>query len=412
MSVSETTVDLLNQYILQLMASQYGTAYPGKSNGAGGYDIEVTNDPGKWWIRQWKNGIVSIDKATPLGVPRDPQQRCKTLIIGGELCLWIPDPTSLRQLYGNYANGAATGNIPSAVEGGDKAALGRVQPSAMGGMNVSVNAYPASGLTSFVDGIDLTADEPGSAGEFGWDVSYILDGAIQWVQTTPVTAPDATALLVSTALAVAIPTNAYRLFAVSLANGQADITQSRFVNLQDDLVKSGGIAVDPTGATIGYVVTVKTTSPLTYDLEPTSGGTIVYPKRWTMMHLDSLVLHGNALQVEVDADSFYNSRAFQNASAINDEFTNGFLCRAGSYTLRVYGEERSNAGIVTWSVDGVSQGTQNWYSVGATTNIQTTSITVLTDGWHVLNGKIASKDGSSGGYGMLLSAMAIVPSAD
>lgn len=247
MSVSETTIDMFHDYIMSVFASQYGVCYPGKSDGVGGWIIECVSDPGKWFIRTWKNGAVAIDKATPMGVPRDPQQRCLTRIVNGERIIEMPDPTSLRQLYGNYANGAATGNIPSAVEGGDKSALGTVQASAMGGMNVSVNAYPAGGLYSFTDGIDLTADEPGSSGQFLWDVVYVNAGVIGRVQSSPEIRPDATALLIATAVAVAIPNGAYRLYAVSLAHGQTDIRQSRFINIQDDFVPTGILVPDSSG---------------------------------------------------------------------------------------------------------------------------------------------------------------------
>ena len=96
--VSETTLDLLEQYILGVAAAQYGVCYPGRSDGAGGWEIEVTNDAGRWWIRTWKNGVVAVDKATPMGVPRDPMQRCMTRVVNGERIIEMPDPTALRQL--------------------------------------------------------------------------------------------------------------------------------------------------------------------------------------------------------------------------------------------------------------------------------------------------------------------------
>jgi hypothetical protein len=135
------------------------------------------------------------------------------------------------------------------------------------------------------------------------------------------------------------------------------------------------------------------------------------PKRATMIHLDSRVLTGNALAREANY-SIFGGRSYQSSPALNDEFTNSFYIRAGTYTLNVYGEEKNDRGIVTWSIDGVSQGTQDWYAVAQAVSFRSTSVTVLRDGYHKLNGKVASKNGSSGDYYMALGSMTLVPAAD
>jgi len=268
--VSETTIEMFGDYIRAVMSAQYGVCYPGKSNGVGGYDIEVANDPGRWWIRTWKNGIVAVDKAVPMGVPRDPQQRCLTRIINGERVIEMPDPTALRILYGNYANDAAVNNLPTPVQSGDKTILATVAPSISGGMNVCINAYPAAGLYQALDNVDLSGDVPGGTNEILWDVNYINpDGTVGWAQSAPRTLATATLLPPSDAREVVIPVGSYRTYAVSLSNGQTEISQSQFLNLQDDLAPSGVVAIDTSGASIGDVATWNGTD---WVADPPSGG--------------------------------------------------------------------------------------------------------------------------------------------
>lgn len=136
-----------------------------------------------------------------------------------------------------------------------------------------------------------------------------------------------------------------------------------------------------------------------------------FPKRATMWHNDSLVLVGNALGRNITS-TWYSDRAYQSPGAINDAFTNGFLLAAGSYTLAIYCQPSTDNGIITWYVDGVSQGTTDHYNGSTTDDRKTLAITVTTDGWHVLEGVVASKNGSSSGYYAVLTQMVIIPSAD
>lgn len=276
--ISENTVDMFLDLIQAAAQPRLSIGYPGRSDGAGGWEIEVANDPGRWWVRVWNNGVFStITTATPMGVPRDPYQRCLLERINGELCITKPDPTALRQLYQNYANDAALNNLPKVTEGGDKGLLGVVAPSASGGMNVSISAYPAGGLDNFIDPVDLSGDVPGSSGQFLWDVAYILDGDVVWTQSPVVAVIDKSLLQIADARAVSVPAGAYRLYAVSLAYGQTDIRQSRFVNLQDDLSASGEVVQS---VVAGTGIAVDSTDPQNPIVSAVGGVTAVMPQGW------------------------------------------------------------------------------------------------------------------------------------
>lgn len=138
-----------------------------------------------------------------------------------------------------------------------------------------------------------------------------------------------------------------------------------------------------------------------------------FPTRATMWHADSLALTGNAILRQVESTAFYGTRAYQNTAAVNDEFTNSFVSIGGSYTLVVYGARGTNLGIVTWYIDGVSQGTMDMYNASGSQAIRyTLSVTVVGEGYHVLRGVVASKHASSSDYFAIITQMAIVPSAD
>jgi hypothetical protein len=66
---------------------------------------------------------------------------------------------------------------------------------------------------------------------------------------------------------------------------------------------------------------------------------------------------------------------------------------------------QNDQGIATVYVDGVSQGTIDTYSSGSLLNqIGTLSINIPTDGIHTLTFTVTGKNGSSSGYGFVISA--------
>lgn len=111
---------------------------------------------------------------------------------------------------------------------------------------------------------------------------------------------------------------------------------------------------------------------------------------------------GNVIFVGVSATNFYNIVVFQSPSVINDSFTQSFTLAAGAYTLFVMGTSFTGRGIVQWRIDGVLQGSQDWYSAGVTPKVLSTAITVIGDGVHTVSGTVASKNGASTGFDMTL----------
>jgi len=103
---------------------------------------------------------------------------------------------------------------------------------------------------------------------------------------------------------------------------------------------------------------------------------------------------------ELTTDQFMNG-IFDNrgAAALNDEINYKFSCKAGTFTLCVLTLRYISRGIATISVDGVSQGTIDFYASDYEPNIVLTlSVTLTTDGEHTLSFKVTGKNASSTNY--------------
>jgi hypothetical protein len=139
-----------------------------------------------------------------------------------------------------------------------------------------------------------------------------------------------------------------------------------------------------------------------------------YPLRATMWHDESLVTVGNAISRSVTTTQPYNLRVFQNSGANGDTFTNGFLLKAGTYTLAVLGETSTDRGLIDWYIDNAKVvSLQDWYAGSTAQNIEKiASVTVTGEGYHVLKGVINGKNASSSGYNMVLTKMYLKPAAD
>lgn len=112
----------------------------------------------------------------------------------------------------------------------------------------------------------------------------------------------------------------------------------------------------------------------------------------------------------------FNAYWFNTTQALNDAFEFNVWMEAGTYTLSHVGVTSSTAGQITWAVDGVDQAgltSVDWYTAGVVLNVtKTGTMTVIGDGYHVIRGKLAGKNGSSGGYNYFISEISIYPSAD
>ena len=138
------------------------------------------------------------------------------------------------------------------------------------------------------------------------------------------------------------------------------------------------------------------------------------PKRATIWPNTDRVVAGNAISGSGPDGTSYARFSYwaQAAAAINDERSNSFFLRAGTYTFRLRGLTTNAAGIATIYIDGVSQGTIDMYAAAAASGAGTLSITVVGDGYHKLNIKMASKNGSSSNYSLFAECYDIYPAAD
>lgn len=93
---------------------------------------------------------------------------------------------------------------------------------------------------------------------------------------------------------------------------------------------------------------------------------------------------------------------FQGTAALNDETTIRFNLEPGNYTLHVLGITNSAYAISTVSIDGVTQGTIDWYTASVVYNvIKTLAVTVSSSGVHSLNFKAASKNAASSNFNQI-----------
>lgn len=124
------------------------------------------------------------------------------------------------------------------------------------------------------------------------------------------------------------------------------------------------------------------------------------PGRADFFHDEATVLVGNALAATIDTGQIMNYFARQSASANGDSFTQSCFLRAGTYTLSIEGQTNTANGILDWYLDNVAAITgQDWYAAAQNKNVvKTGTITIATDGYHVLKAIVNGKNGSSSGY--------------
>lgn len=97
--------------------------------------------------------------------------------------------------------------------------------------------------------------------------------------------------------------------------------------------------------------------------------------------------------------SLYMYQYYQNPAAINDQWSQQFTMASGSYALNVLGYTAPDRGIITWYIDGVSQGGTDFYeSPGLANAIKTINVTITTTGTHTIRGILSTKNAGSAGY--------------
>lgn len=129
-----------------------------------------------------------------------------------------------------------------------------------------------------------------------------------------------------------------------------------------------------------------------------------------MWHDQSVFTGSSATQIDnAQAYGYYTY-----TSSDSDEFTNGFVCRAGTYTLKILGVTDADRGKLDIYIDSVlvSSG-QDWYAASTTKNVtkSVASATISTDGYHTLRCKTNGKNASSSNYYMAITKIWLTPAS-
>lgn len=106
------------------------------------------------------------------------------------------------------------------------------------------------------------------------------------------------------------------------------------------------------------------------------------------------------------AAGLLNAELYNFSNAQNDGLRFRFTSKAGSLVLVLLGQTDSNMGIVTVTLDGVSQGTIDLYTASLATDVyKTLTLTVVTDGEHALDLEIKTRNASSTGWYLVAAAI-------
>ena len=90
---------------------------------------------------------------------------------------------------------------------------------------------------------------------------------------------------------------------------------------------------------------------------------------------------------------------------LNDEIEYKFFSKRGTFILSILTITKPNGGIATVYIDGIAQGTIDFYADVTNYNtIVTLEISIPSDGDHTLNFKVTGKNASSTGYVITISA--------
>lgn len=138
----------------------------------------------------------------------------------------------------------------------------------------------------------------------------------------------------------------------------------------------------------------------------------LHTKAPVMWHDSAIITAGNGFSYAVGSTVRYGYVAYQDAAADSDEWTNGFTCQAGTYTLNFLCTTDNNRGKLDVYIDDVLKGNVDFYSATLTENVtKSLSSLTLTDGYHTLKGHVNSKNASSSDYLIALSKIWLVPAS-
>ncbi len=145
------------------------------------------------------------------------------------------------------------------------------------------------------------------------------------------------------------------------------------------------------------------------DLEVDTVGNLL-PVRASWFHDANFIVAGAALIHSLTANYRYYSAFYQNPGALNDQFLNSAVLKAGAYTIAILGITNTNQGQLKIEFKHVSDvgystivAAQEWYAGAANYNvIKTQTFTVTIPGRHLFRFTVASKNAASSGYYLLL----------
>lgn len=143
-----------------------------------------------------------------------------------------------------------------------------------------------------------------------------------------------------------------------------------------------------------------------------SGTGPVYPQHASLWFDEFNTIGGTSPGVNIDTGSPYNIYVLTTGD--QTQYTTNFLLAAGSYTFSVLGDTTAPSGKIDWYIDDilvVSQ--QDWYSASTVRVVlKTATVTVLTNGLHVLRGKTNGHNASSSGFNLQIQKCWLKPAID
>jgi len=132
----------------------------------------------------------------------------------------------------------------------------------------------------------------------------------------------------------------------------------------------------------------------------TTETTAAVPISATLWGDQSSVVSGSALLMQHDTGQNYAMYSYQNPANNGDTFQQGFVLKAGTYTMNVLIVTYATQGKVDWYIDNtlVWSG-MDTYSSGVIYNVlQTQSVTIVGSGAHTLKGIVNGKNASASAY--------------
>lgn len=130
---------------------------------------------------------------------------------------------------------------------------------------------------------------------------------------------------------------------------------------------------------------------------------LVGDARFSAFYDEFTVVTGGNLTQTMSNNQRYGHFMVQNPVAVNDEVSIKFNLSPGSYMLFMLGITNNSYGISTVNIDGVVQGTVDWYSIAQTLNsLKTLPINISGIQTHTLSFKAATRNGLATNFGLAL----------